>query len=152
MRRESIQQAEDMIRLKGERITPARTQVLGVLLEARRPLTHHEIEKHSNRLHAVDRVTIYRVLEWLTRRHLAHKIAGDDRVWLFNADTEHESQQHAHFKCNDCGSVFCLKDMSTAYAVNLPPGYRSQQMELTIRGLCAECPPKKPKEKIRSRV
>jgi Fur family ferric uptake transcriptional regulator len=85
----------------------------------------------------VDRVTVYRVLEWLVGQELAHRIAGDDRVWRYKAQTDRNG--HAHFKCNRCGAVFCLENTSTAYALALPPGYRSQAVELTIRGLCASC-------------
>ncbi len=129
--------AEALIRERGERVTPARVQVLGVLLAAHQPLTHHEVERALNGRERVDRVTVYRVLEWLVGQGFAHRIAGDDRVWRYKAQAD--SASHAHFKCNRCGAVFCLEDTRTAYALALPPGYRSQAVELTIRGLCAEC-------------
>lgn len=135
--------AEDLIRHTGARVTTARVQVLAALLKAGRALTHHEIESLLNRAYAIDRVTVYRVLEWLTRQRLAHKISGDDRVWRFNVADEEHAGQHAHFKCNCCSRVFCLKDMGNSYSVKLPSGYRAQQLELTVKGLCAECLPGK---------
>lgn len=142
--------AEDMIRHTGARVTTARVQVLAALLEAGRALTHHEIESRlglparrarTSRVHAIDRVTVYRVLEWLTRQRLAHKIPGDDRVWRFNVADEEHAGQHAHFKCNCCCRVFCLKDTGGSCSVTLPPGYRAQRLELTVKGLCAQCSP-----------
>jgi Fur family ferric uptake transcriptional regulator len=131
--------AETLIRQRGKRVTPARTQVLGVLLAAPQPLSHHEVEKALIGRKRVDRVTVYRVLEWLMEEGLAHRIAGDDRVWRYKAQANDAGHGHAHFKCSRCGAVFCLENTSTAYALTLPPGYRSQAVEFTIRGLCAGC-------------
>ncbi|MGN2393708.1 Fur family transcriptional regulator, partial [Pelomicrobium sp. G1] len=77
--------AEALIRQREERATPARVQVLGVLLAADQPLTHHEVEEALRGRGRVDRVTVYRVLEWLVGQGLAHRIAGDDRVWRYKA-------------------------------------------------------------------
>jgi len=122
------------------RATRPRIVVLAVLLAAPRALTHHEVERRVRRALGMDRVTIYRVLEWLVARGLAHRISGDDRVWRFNAaDEEHARQQHAHFKCSDCGEVICLETAVTARKVALPAGYRPQEVELTVKGLCADC-------------
>jgi Fur family ferric uptake transcriptional regulator len=132
--------AEALVRAAAPRATPQRIEVLAVLLAARCALTHHEIERRVSRALGMDRVTIYRVLEWLVARGLAHRISGDDRVWRFNAaDEEHARQRHAHFKCNDCGEVICLETAVAARKVPLPAGYRPQEVELVVKGLCAEC-------------
>ncbi len=135
--------AEALVRRTGARVTRQRVEVLSILLAAQRALTHHEIEKRANRGPGIDRVTVYRVLDWLTSHNLAHKIAGDDRVWRFNAaGAEPElGHDHAHFKCNDCGDVICLDQVTAARDVRLPSGYRPQEVELTVKGLCAECIP-----------
>jgi Fur family ferric uptake transcriptional regulator len=132
--------AEALVRDAAMRATRPRIEVLAVLLAAPRALTHHEVERRVRRALGMDRVTIYRVLEWLVARGLAHRISGDDRVWRFNAaDEEHARQQHAHFKCNDCGEVICLETAMTARTVPLPAGYRPQEIDVTVRGLCAGC-------------
>jgi len=131
--------AEALVRSAATRATHPRIEVLAVLLAARRALTHHEIERHLKRA-GMNRVTIYRVLEWLVARGFAHRISGDDRVWRFNAaDEQHARQQHAHFKCNDCGEVICLDTAVATRTVPLPAGYRPQEVELTVKGLCAGC-------------
>jgi Fur family ferric uptake transcriptional regulator len=133
--------SEEAIRGTGARVTRARVEVLAALLAAERALTHNEVESRINRALGIDRVTVYRVLEWLTARGLAHKIAGDDRVWRFNAATGEpaRSHSHAHFKCNRCGDVICLEDVRAGRNVRLPTGFRSQEVELTVKGLCADC-------------
>jgi len=135
--------AEALVRRAGARVTRQRVEVLAALLAAPRALTHHEIERRVNRGIGVDRVTVYRVLEWLTVHSLAHKIAGNDRVWRFNAAGEEPDlgHDHAHFKCNDCGDVICLDAVRAARSVPLPSGFRFQEIELTVKGLCADCVP-----------
>jgi Fur family ferric uptake transcriptional regulator len=141
MTRAFLDRAEEMVQSTGARVTRPRVGVLAVLLAARRALTHHEVERQANRALRIDRVTIYRVLEWLTSRGLAHRVPGDDRVWRFNAAGLEHAQHHAHFKCNHCGEVICLDKAVPARGIALPSGYRSQEVELTVKGLCADCEP-----------
>jgi Fur family ferric uptake transcriptional regulator len=131
--------AERLVRRVASRATRPRIEVLAVLLAASRALTHHEIERRLERGHGMDRVTIYRVLEWLVARGLAHRICGDDRVWRFNAAQDAHAGRHAHFQCNDCGEVICLEVAPPARGIPLPAGYRSQEIEVTVKGVCAGC-------------
>lgn len=131
--------AEHLIREAGSRVTQPRISVLTTLLDAPRALTHHEVEQRVRRSLPIDRVTVYRVLEWLVANQLAHRIAGDDRLWRFNAVAGEHADKHAHFKCNDCSRVICLEDVATPRHVTLPSGYRSQQVEITVKGLCNTC-------------
>lgn len=141
MAQRRLAQAEGMIRATGARVTQPRVEVLAALLVTGRALTHHEVERRLNRATAIDRVTIYRVLDWLTEQGLAHKIAGDDRVWRYNVAGHVHAREHAHFKCNRCGTVICLEHAGRRPTVRLPAGFRSQEIELTVRGLCAGCVP-----------
>jgi Fur family ferric uptake transcriptional regulator len=143
MTRAPVDLADTSIRRTGARVTRARMEVLAVLLAAERALTHHEVERRINRHLGIDRVTVYRVLDWLTGHNLAHKIAGEDRIWRFNAanDESERRHTHAHFKCNQCGEVICLDEVHAARGIQLPSGYRSQEVELTVKGLCAGCVP-----------
>jgi Fur family ferric uptake transcriptional regulator len=132
--------AAALVRDAATRATRQRIEILAVLLAAPRALTHHEVERQVKRSFSMDRVTVYRVLDWLVARGLAHRISGDDRIWRFNAaDEGHARRQHAHFKCNDCGEVICLETAMAARTVPLPAGYRPQEVELTVKGLCAGC-------------
>lgn len=122
------------------RATPARVRVLETLLAAPHALSHAEVEAHLSQSGPLDRVTLYRVLDWLVERGIAHRIAGEDRCWRYNAVGQSE-HGHAHFHCNACGQVFCLSELQPAFALHLPPGYRYQQAELRIQGLCPACNP-----------
>lgn len=141
--------ANEILRNAGERATPAREIVLDILLDAPRALTHQEIEQSAREAClAADRVTLYRVLDWLVARRYAHRIAGEDRVWRFNAAGP-EAHGHAHFHCTACGQVFCLNDLQPALGFNLPKGFRFEGAELTIQGLCPTCSKIQPAKKKR---
>jgi len=127
-----------------ERPTPARVAVLDILLETSTALTHQEIAAAARAGGAaLDRVTLYRVLDWLVDKNLAHKIAGDDRVWRFNAIADEPVQglahQHAHFRCEHCKRLYCLDDLRPVFAFSLPPGFQCKQAELTLHGTCPDC-------------
>ncbi len=130
--------ATKLLRGLAARATPARIRVLEVLLGAARALTHHEIEAQLGDAVA-DRVTLYRVLEWLVANGLAHKTIDEARNFRFSAaGTREPHLRHAHFHCDACGRVFCLEAVRPARP-RLPRGFRSSQVELSIHGACAAC-------------
>ncbi len=127
--------ARSAIRDTGERVTPARVRVLGELLGAGRALSHHDLEDTLGD-DAMDRVTLYRVLDWLVERGLSCRTLGADRVFRFSAAQGRGG--HAHFECLACGRVLCLA-APTPPANGLPPGFRAESVALTVRGRCADC-------------
>jgi Fur family ferric uptake transcriptional regulator len=137
--------AEALLKGAVERPTAARLAVLDILLATTTALTHTEIAAAAREAGAeLDRVTLYRVLDWLVEKGLAHKIAGEDRVWRFNAMAGDEhglagTHEHAHFQCSRCGRLYCLDDLHPVFAFTLPAGFRCDHAELTLRGLCPEC-------------
>ncbi len=141
--------AELLLREKGERITQPRVAVLAILMSSEHAASHLDVAFEISTFKVVDRVTVYRVLEWLTQLGLAHRIACDDRVWRFmlNAPSSpkkleqkqpHE-HEHAHFTCIQCGHMSCLESVSTKLQFQLPKGYKPNEIDLMIRGVCAAC-------------
>ena len=123
----------------GGRSTRTRVAVLDILSGAGRPLTHDEVGAAlaAQRV-AHDRVTLYRTLDWLVTHALAHRVAGTDRAWRFNA-TADEAHGHAHFHCRQCGGVFCLESLHPAFAATLPAGFRLERADLSFHGRCPDC-------------
>lgn len=130
--------AEQLIRKAGARLTQPRLHVLRVLLASGRALTHQDVVAALEGELDIDRVTAYRVLEWLTEARLAHRIAHEDRVWRFSASPGHD-HAHAHFVCARCGQTLCLDGVSTARPVKLPKGYQLDHVEITAKGHCPNC-------------
>ncbi|AMP17049.1 ferric uptake regulator family protein [Collimonas pratensis] len=175
-RQQAAALAEAQLREVALRITPARIKVLAALLEARCAFSHQDMQ---DQFVDMDRVTLYRALDCLTDAGLAHKIAGDDRVFRYSAGAEHgdggahgdpghhAQHQHGHFKCTRCAKVFCLdgsgdagfldsilalgdkhvgsspaalrKQLQQALQDTLGKGFQGHEIELTIKGWCADC-------------
>ena len=73
----------------------------------------------------------------------------------------HAQHQHGHFKCTRCARVFCLDGSDTSFLESVLPGsgthqstaaqlqtalqqslgqgFQSHEIELTIKGWCADC-------------
>ncbi|MBX3679537.1 Fur family transcriptional regulator [Cognatazoarcus halotolerans] len=131
--------ASRLISTHGGRVTRTRVAVLDILLASGQPLAHDEIAAALARDGiAHDRVTLYRNLDWLVEQGIAHRMAGDDRVWRFGVATA-AAHEHAHFHCDACGQLFCLKALTPAFAIALPDGYRMNRAELIVHGACPHC-------------
>ena len=125
------------IRSAGARATPARIRVLQILRTAPAALTHHDIDLALGTL-TLDRVTLYRVLDWLVEAGLAHKSTDARGVFRFSVAAAGEHQAHTHFRCDACGRVFCL-DAAPPPPPSLPDGFSLARMDLDLRGCCADC-------------
>ena len=137
----SLSTIESAIRATGARVTPARVRVLGLLQSSPGSLSHSDIEAllTKNGFPEIDRVTLYRVLDWFVDVGLAHKAANARGVFCFTAAQPNiEHTRHAHFRCNDCGKVICL-DIPPPSAPHLPSGFRLASVELDISGECPDC-------------
>lgn len=136
-----LARAEVLISATGSRQTGARVRVLAFLLAQKTAVTHHEIEAALDGGDRIDRVTLYRTLDWLLAQRLAHKVLSEDRVWRFRANESAEAhRQHAHFQCERCASVTCLAGTAaTARSLALPEGYRAMEIDMTVKGLCPAC-------------
>jgi Fur family ferric uptake transcriptional regulator len=146
-----LEQARDRVRATGARVTGARVKVLAVLIQADEALTHTDVQhrlEHGDAHELLDRVTLYRVLEWLVETGLAHRVSGPDRVWRFSAHGDEvgpghvQGLQHGHFKCRACERMFCMKSsarLARTVRGMLPEGFAGDAVELTVLGCCADC-------------
>jgi Fur family transcriptional regulator, ferric uptake regulator len=122
-----------------QRVTTPRVQVLAALLAAQRPLSHQEVDQAV--AGGLDRVTIYRVLDWLVAQGLAHRMAGEDRVFRYASGNDAHAA-HGHFTCSSCGTVLCMGDapqLAQLAARLVPKGATSRKVELNVFGQCARC-------------
>ncbi len=122
------------------RTTSCREDVLETFLNREMALSHGDLESALG--DRFDRVTIYRTLKTFLEKGILHKVLDDEgtRYALCRERcTEHDHHHdHVHFKCNACGQTNCLENLHVP-AVKLPEGYRIQEVNLLIQGLCAEC-------------
>src|SRR5690349_16244200 len=85
--------AENLILRHSGRATAGRIGILATLLAEEKAITHREIEQRLPQSLQLDRVTLYRTLEWLVENGLIHKITSDDRIWRYHANPEPHSHQ-----------------------------------------------------------
>ena len=126
------------------RVTYPRARVLAELLDAHEALSHLDLQRrieHEARAEPIDRVTLYRVLEWLVDAGLAHRVSGPDRVYRFSAQPAGHAM-HGHFRCGHCERMFCLDEaagLARVIKAMLPAGFSSDSVELTVSGRCGQC-------------
>jgi Fur family transcriptional regulator, ferric uptake regulator len=144
--------AEQLITDAGLRPTKARVAVLNTLLTSTNALSHPDILAALQGVE-IDRVTVYRVLDWLLENSLIHKISSDDRAWKFrlnapkrnyrSADTGHlgllNNHGHAHLHCQQCGTVLCIHELAAHIPQSLFDTYRVSNIEISLKGLCLDC-------------
>ena len=86
---------------------------------------------------SLSRTTVYNVLRAFVGHGLAAKVRTEDAELRYDGRVI----PHAHFKCLRCGALSDLADLPADLpnALRLPPGYRPQDLTLTLWGLCPAC-------------
>lgn len=127
---------KELLRAANVKVTPGRVRVLELLRSATTPLSHADLEV---RMPDADRVTLYRVLDSLVACGLALKAVDTRGVFRFSSSgSKREHEGHLHFRCTDCGAVFCL-NAPPPTPPELPDGFRLSEVEYDLRGTCAQC-------------
>ncbi len=86
-----------------------------------------------------DRVTIYRILHSFEKKGIIHRISDTKNAarYVFS-EPEEEVHQHLHFKCDDCGKISCLSDI-TPEKLPVPDGYKIRDVNFLVLGTCRKC-------------
>jgi Fur family ferric uptake transcriptional regulator len=133
--------ASGLIRAAGAKVTRGRVRVLDVLRAARQPLSHAEVDTalEEDADAAIDRVTVYRILDSLVTSGLALKAVDTRGVFRYSsAGAQQQHRQHMHFRCLGCAGVFCL-DVPPPKPPKLPRGFRLAAISFDVSGTCARC-------------
>jgi len=139
MKARILKKAQRMLKQAGLRRTQQRVDVLGVLLNAKRPLTAEQIGRKL-RSGTPDKVTIYRVLENFLHAGLVHRAYLADRSWHYElSDQCTELQCHPHFTCTKCGSTRCMVDSTIPMVKGLEQGFVVHRQQVRLEGLCPGC-------------
>lgn len=130
---------EELLKKANLRKTHPRIAILGVLMEANTPITHHQI---AGRLSdsAPDKVTIYRVLECLMEKGIVHKAFMKERTAFFELGNNcSKTQCHPHFTCINCKKTFCIRNAEIPLAEINEKGFKISHQKVELEGLCPEC-------------
>jgi Fur family transcriptional regulator, ferric uptake regulator len=145
--------AEQLMIEAGLRPTQARTAVLTTLINSHTALSQPEILNALQGVKEIDRVTVYRVLDWLQENALIHKISTEDRAWKYQLNTPKRSFKtpsstppgmlnnhgHAHLHCQSCGTVLCIHELAAHIPQAIFDTYQVSHIEISLKGVCSDC-------------
>lgn len=130
----------DVLRKNNLSITESRRKILSLFLATPDALTHGDIEKKAGE--KFDRVTVYRTLQTFVEKGIIHTIPTADNAVLYalckDCAEGHHHDDHVHFVCTHCGTTTCLDDVVTPQ-LQLPQGYRAENVQVVINGVCKNC-------------
>lgn len=130
----------DILKHHGMRSTAIRKDVLNVLSDEGRALSHSDVE---SALAKVDRVTLYRTLDSFEDKGIIHQVHSDDGIRRYalcagSCSEDHHHDNHVHFKCTKCEQITCL-DQIKIPTITLPKGFAVNRGDLLLTGTCAGC-------------
>src|SRR5687768_17334935 len=130
----------EVLRKNNLSITESRRKILGLFLQTPDALTHGDIEKKAGE--KFDRVTVYRTLQTFVEKGIIHTIPTADNSVLYalckDCTEGHHHDDHVHFVCSNCGTTICLDDINSP-SIDLPTGYRAENTQVVINGICKKC-------------
>lgn len=138
------QQAEKFAQLlKANRlkVTQPRLQVLEIISTKESAISQPELEKIVGT--EIDRVTLYRILGSFEEKGILHKVFDLNGTATYalcssKCSADHHHDQHVHFICSVCNSVFCLEEISLP-KINLPAHFSLHSLAINAVGICADC-------------
>ncbi|HYG34122.1 MAG TPA: transcriptional repressor [Clostridia bacterium] len=129
------EQLSERLTTSGFRFTPQREHVYAVLLQKRDHPTAEEVfirVKHE--MPDISMATVYNCLDALVKCGLARQVTLERGVARFCPNM----QEHCHFYCDSCESVFDI-DLPSDAGVPLPKGFLAERYDVTIHGRCPAC-------------
>jgi Fur family transcriptional regulator, ferric uptake regulator len=131
------QDSIDALKNHNLKVTKSRLEVLKVLQESEKPLTHSEIMERLDHSQNWDRVTIYRTLGEFSEKNLIKSLMSQDRVTYFELSGTHPG--HAHVTCLDCGVMECLDEGDYQFSLKDGREFSVQSVEILVKGICKDC-------------
>lgn len=137
-----IPDAHRLLAERGLKVTPIRVRVFALLLTTPGVwLSHLQIWDSLNNAKKVNKVTVYRVLDWLLLHGMVGRVVTGARLSCFGVHEQVASAPYrSHFECRHCSNVTDLSPLEMESSqLALPAGFTSVEIELTIKGICRDC-------------
>src|SRR5215469_8363760 len=129
------EQLSRQLSTSGFRFTPQRQHVYDVLIEERDHPTAEEVFIRAKReMPEISMATVYNCLDALVQCGLVRQVTLERGAAHFCPNM----QEHCHFYCDNCQSVFDI-ELSAEAGVRLPKGFRASRYDVTIHGKCPAC-------------
>jgi len=132
--------ARELLAGRGVRPTRARVLVLSHLLAQPSALPPRSLHAVVGGEAAVNRVTLYRILDLLVEHGLAARSSAGDRSLRYCSGRS--ATRVCHFHCLGCGQVRCLDPTLLPLdpqAMERELGVTVERIEVRVDGLCGAC-------------
>jgi len=131
----------EILKRNSLKVTQPRLKVLEIISRKESAISQPELEKLLGK--DIDRVTLYRVLASFEEKGIIHKIfdlhgTATYAMCSTNCSEHDHHDQHVHFICRVCNSVYCLEDM-TLPKVSNPEGFSLEAIAVNALGVCNHC-------------
>lgn len=131
----------EILKQNSLKVTQPRLKVLEIISTKDSAISQPELEKLLGK--DIDRVTLYRVLASFEEKGIIHKIfdlhgTATYAMCSTNCSEHDHHDQHVHFICRICNSVYCLDDM-TLPKVSIPAGFSLEAIAVNALGVCNHC-------------
>jgi Fur family transcriptional regulator, zinc uptake regulator len=139
---DAIDHAERVCKLRAQKFTPIRRQVLQALLSSHRPLGAYEvIDELAKSMPRPAPITVYRALDFLMENGLVHRIESRN-AYLACAHDHDTAAMVAFLICERCGSVGEIPAAPVAQSLNAAAratGFAPKLSVVEITGTCRHC-------------
>lgn len=116
---------EEIIKNKNIKLTPARLELLEILITANKPVCYDDIKDTIN----MDKATFYRNISKFVDEKIISSFESNDKKRYFAFETK----IHPHFICNYCNTIECINNFD---AITL----KNHVIEnVILKGRCHNC-------------
>lgn len=124
----------------GFRFTPQRRHVYDVLLQKLDHPTAGEVFIRSKReMPDISMATVYNCLDALVQCGVLRQVQLQRGATRYCPNME----EHCHYYCDQCGSVFDVALTAHRPSVPRPKGFKIDHYEIAVHGICSGCGNKK---------
>lgn len=131
----------NLLKRNNLKITQPRLRVLEIISNKESAISQPELEKIVGK--DIDRVTLYRILGSFDEKGILHKVfdlngTATYAICSTRCTADHHHDQHIHFICSVCNSVYCLDEISIP-KISLPQNFALHSIAINAVGLCDKC-------------
>ena len=116
---------QNIIKDKNLKLTPARVEVLEILVTRNRPISYEDIKDELS----MDKATFYRNIAKFEENAIIRSFESNDKKRYFSL----EQNFHPHFICTKCNTISCLSEKNL---IDMD-GYKIES--IIIKGICPRC-------------
>jgi len=116
---------QSIIKDRNLKLTPARVEVLEILVTKNKPISYEDIKDELT----MDKATFYRNIAKFEENSIIRSFESNDKKRYFSL----EENFHPHFICTKCNTISCLSEKNLIEM----DGYKIES--IIIKGVCPRC-------------